>query len=159
MEFKKIKYTRTGGLELKYVRVKTLSEDVLSKTEVVEKCKDEPHPDLLNALQSLKSIIAYDEGYDKKAEINVTGVSLFNDHETVIISHTKTINSGATNRNSGRVSFESEEFEKVDELFKIVNTIVKEATAYVADGKRAQLSIFSEEEKEEKKTNDLKVAS
>lgn len=146
MNFKKIKITKTGGLELAYTRLKTDSEGTVLSTEVVEKSKDEVHPDFANALQAFQDIVRKDEGYTAKHQITITGVSLFSQHETVIITHTKEIKSGVTARNSGRINIaESESGLDLIALGKMVENLVKEATAYIVDNKRAQLSIFSPE--------------
>jgi len=144
MDFKKIKYTKNGGLELKYYTYTDMGEGVVSKTEVSTKCKDEPHPDLINALQALKPIVEYDEGYKKGTVITVTGISLFGDADTVIITHTKEKKSGTTVTNSGRISRESEDFGKTEQLFSLVTNVIVEAEEYVSNQKRAQLDMFNE---------------
>lgn len=147
MEFQKIKFTKNAGVELKYTRLHETQDEVISKTDVVEKSKDEPHPDFKAALEKLVPIVRYDEGIPDKqtADITITGVSLFSDGEVCIITHVRRIASGASVRNSGRISFESEEFKKVDELFLALQELKKQAKLYV-EGKRAQLDIFNVEE-------------
>lgn len=155
--FRKIKITKTNGVVLQYVRQNQAEAGSVLNTDVVEKSPDEVHPDFKKALQAFAAVVVDDEGYQDKKGVVITGLSLFNNEETVIVTHTKEIKSGVTARNSGRISLtESESGLDLTKLSKLVKNLIKEAKAYVDDNKRAQLTIFDAKEAEKPK-EDLKA--
>ena len=139
MQFKKVKIT-SQGFEAAWSEAVESQDGTTSITEHTVKSKDLPHPDLHEAMQALQSWVQVDEGLTKKAEITVTGISLFNDGDTAIVSHTKKLKSGTTGRSSGRVGY-NEEDETTTTLFSLIEDIITEAKAFVKDGKRAQLEM------------------
>lgn len=146
---KKVKLTKGNGLELFFTETKQVSKEVKSVLEKTIKCKDEPHPDLVSALQNFQPLVRYDEGYTQKTEINITGVTCVAG-EVIIITHTKVKKSGTTSVNSGRITKESETFGRADEAFKAWEALRMEAHEYVVNDKRAQLNIFSPEAQDQK---------
>jgi hypothetical protein len=142
MQFKKIKIT-SQGFEAAWKEVSTKEDETTAIAEHSVKSKDQAHPDLSDSLQALRAWVEHDEGLTKKAEINITGISLFNDGDTVIVSHTKKLKSGTTGRSSGRVAYDEEDQQTVT-LFNLIETVKKEAVAYIKEGKRAQLEMAFE---------------
>jgi hypothetical protein len=139
MQFKKVKIT-SQGFEAAWKEIVEKDDNTTAIAEHTIKSKDQAHPDLSDSLQALRAWVEHDEGLTKKAEINITGISLFNDGDTVIVSHTKKLKSGTTGRSSGRVAYDEEDQQTVT-LFNLIDTVLKEAQAFVKDGKRAQLEM------------------
>lgn len=142
VEIRKVKHT-SQGVEIDYEVEKQIGEDHVTKTLHTVKCKDQPHPEFSKCLQAFEEIVRFDEGYTKKAEIEITGVTFFPMNETFIVSHLKQCESGRVVRNSGRMSVET--YAKGDDLATLFYALRNEAKAYVFEGKRAQLKIFDAE--------------
>lgn len=139
-----------GGIKASWTETTMLGKDVASKDDANKECKDDPHPDFINAFQALKEIVIYDEGLSEDADIKITGLRLYSD-SLAQITHVKEIESGATARNSGKISRESEDFELADRLFELIQKINHETYEYFINKKRAQLTMFTggEDEQEE----------
>lgn len=148
-QLKKFKKTN-AGIQADYLEETVLAKDVISKQNVTRSLKDDPHPDLINAMKKLDEIVRYDEDYGDDEEIEVTGITIFPSNETAIITHLKKIKSGRTARNSGRIHFNSEEFEKASDLVDIIDDLETEVYKFFFKGKRAQLQMFPHDEEEEK---------
>ncbi len=145
---KKLKITNSG-LAMTY-NEKVVIGEVASEIMHSVTSKDEVHPDMKTALQAFQDVVRYDEGYSEEAEIKITGITVFPDLKMLIISHNKKIISGNTNRNSGRIHFESEDFEKAAECENIYKTLQTEAFEFIAKNKRAQLELAFEGDQEGK---------
>jgi len=148
IDVRKVKYTKSGGLEIKYTDYITKDDVVIPVNHTVDTKKDEPHPDFKIALQAFQPIVKYDEGLKDNAEIEITGVNYFPANEAFILTHVKDIESGRTARNSGRISMNSETFNKLDELQSAWDEMVAETKEYLFNGKRAQLSLAFEGKEE-----------
>lgn len=148
-QLRKLKITKSAGVEILYNDLLERNDTIIPTEHGVKCKKDEPHPDLKAALSALEDIVRYDEGYSKKVDVEVTGVTYFPSNEAWIITHVKSKVSGRTATNSGRISANSEEFSKIDEMQAHWDVIVEEVRKYLFEGKRAQLSIAFGSEDEE----------
>ena len=147
-KLKKLKITN-AGLAMTYVE-SVIIGDVASEVQHTVTAKDDVHPDMREALGKFQEIVRYDEGYNKSVVLNVTGITAFPSIDSIIITHTKEILSGNTARNSGKISFESEEFEKAKMCSEFYKALEKEAWEFIQNNKRAQLEIAFNGEGEDK---------
>jgi hypothetical protein len=116
-----------------------------AKKEMTCKTKMEPHPDLVARLQDFRTFVYYDEGYNQRVEVNITGITNIAD-EAIIMTHTKGKKSGVASTNSGRITRESEGFTRTEELFKAWEALKTEAYKFIFENKRAQADLFAPEE-------------
>jgi hypothetical protein len=155
-ELKKFKRT-SAGIQLGYRQTIVLTGGVKSQANVTKTYKDDPHPDLLDALQAIDEIVMYDEDYKKGTEVKVTGVTIFPDLETCIITHVKTSVSGKAVKNSGRIAKDSENFQKAVKLFDLLDILENEVYEYEAEGKRSQLKLFDGKDEVEEEEEHLEA--
>lgn len=142
---KKFKNTKQG-MNVEFYKNVVLEGGAVEEQLINISLSSAPHPDLLEAFDALSEIVKYDESYPKKVEMNMTGITIFPKAGVVILSHVKEILSGKTVRNSGRISYESESFEKAEVLKGYVDYLEEEVFKFLFEGKRAQLSLALEEE-------------
>lgn len=149
-DFKLLKFKKTNaGVVIGFTEKTTLANGVQSTSTVQKSFREDPHPELVDALQDIGEIVMYDEDYKKGTEIVVTGITIFPEIECAILSHLKETKSGKTVRNSGRISKESETYQKAAKLFDMIDILENEAFEYVYEGKRAQLALFDANEEEQ----------
>lgn len=136
----------SGKILVRVTETRNIAKDVPSKKSGNWECKDDPHPDFDKAFDALNDIVKYDEGYTDSTDFKVTGIN-FHGPDKVQITHVKEKESGSAATNSGKIPRDSEEFEKVEELFAICEKIKHEAYEYFVNYKRAQLSLLDSEDK------------
>ena len=139
-----------GGVKASVSEMTVMGKDVTSIDINNKHCKDDPHPDFTKSFEALQEIVRYDEGYGDDVDIKVTGVRLYSD-DVAQITHMKEIESGSTSRNSGKISRDSEEFEKAERLFELIAKVKHECYEYFVNKKRSQLTIFNGEDEKENK--------
>jgi hypothetical protein len=144
---RKVKLTKSAGLELVFDMLQERDGAIIRTEHSVKSKKDQPSPDFRRAMDCFEEVVRYDEGYTKKHEIEITGITFFPSNEAWIITHVKNTISGRTARNSGRISLNSEEFAKTDECESAWEALQEEVRLYLDEGKRAQLTMaFTEED-------------
>lgn len=144
------KFKSTGsGVESEYLETVVIDKDVAIQELTTKKTKVQAHPDLQNALAAIEAVVRYDEGYNKNVEIKVTGVTVIPSAGCAIITHVKTKKSGKSATNSGRIFFESDDFQKGGDLLKMIENLENEVYQLFFKGKFAQLSMFGDEEIED----------
>lgn len=146
-DFKLKKFKKTqAGIQVGFQKEVTLKNGVKTVSNTTETYKDDPHPDLVSALEDFDEIVMYDEDYKKTSEVKVTGVTVFPEIESCIITHLKKTESGNTARNSGKISKESETYKLAMKAFDLIDILSDEVYQFVYEGKRAQLALFDPEE-------------
>lgn len=122
-----------------------------SDKEYTEKCKTTPHPDLRNALDAFKPLIAevFDMTEENEEHFTINGiiVSEKKDTEMVMILGSYETASGAKSAiNSPLISMDDDCWENQKTLGEKTDSVVDECFEYLFNNKSAQLSLSLEEE-------------
>lgn len=171
----KVKLMKDGGLDCHFEIEQKCGEEIYNEKYHTESAKD-VHPDLRACFDKLKPVLARvyhmsffrtlldspDFGASKLQQefaetafaeimqkINVTGVALSGSDENVgfVISGTFTADSNQKMAiNSHRMKFKDTRYGFEQECEEIIATLEEEAYAFLYEGKKAQLELFSGEE-------------
>jgi len=140
-----------GKVELEYVDTK------VNRPYTTEE-KNQPHPDLFNAVKKLVPFLAQVFYLNNKQEvIDTTGFSKRYDSTLCVIKGMLTTSSGKKVAiNSDAIDLEKEVYGFEQDLERIIEEIQTESEQFFFRGKQAQAEINFEEDKEEEVTQDEK---
>lgn len=140
---KKVKQTKTGGLEATY-QANGETWNVESKTV--------PHPDLSAAIRALAGVQSDILSIDK-SRLSISGIALSGHEDTfgVIITGTMEVEAGNTKvaLNTPRIMLSRETYGIEEEIQGHIERIVQEVHSYLFENKQSQLELYSIEEAEE----------